>query len=383
MPLRAFLVVLSLSVLATACSDRKDAQVPSKPSGQKPEVESTGVPASEPSPEKQEKLSRVSTLSEQLHQQALNDAVALHASTTNLRKNHSFETLQKSRELWLASHRSLQALWSLYVLDSPAELLKQHPNNSSFQYRSILDQTPLLPGYLDTVEGYPASGLVHALDLPISHALLEEKHLFADPLFLTYGMHPLEFMLWSKSGLSADLNSDAPQPATTASEDAMQVMQRRLELVDTLSTDLVSYLTQLKALWHQKSPLNAFLPSDTPTKRNEQHPQLEQVMRIIDRLILAELTPLEGEPGWHYQEHMVYAEDSAHFWQGRVDGLTSSLTLWKNNTAPVEQEVSELRECLIALSPTDTKQQEQIQSCEALALSLREKLIIRFSEISS
>jgi len=61
---------------------------------------------------------------------------------------------------------------------------------SAFQ----IDDQPLLKGYLDSVDGYPHSGLINS-ELPIDLATLESEYQFSDPMYLTLGFQPYAFIL--------------------------------------------------------------------------------------------------------------------------------------------------------------------------------------------
>ncbi|WP_020410331.1 imelysin family protein [Hahella ganghwensis] len=418
MPLRAFKsavsLALPLTLFMTACTDSTPPDTPRVPSSSQLDAAIAYIPTKELTTEEQQVAGQVSEMAEQLHLQAAAHVETLGTSIKQLRQKPTWANLQEARQHWLEAHRSMQALWSLYVLDQPAALLERQPANSAFTYGSLIDQTPMLAGYLDTVGGYPASGLIHALDLPISQPLLEDKHLFADPMFLTFGMHPLEFILWSKQGLEKDLSSSAMLSAQAPDNnlaldtnngalntdtgldeqvsDSLQskstlmikpTLDRRLALADTIASALANHLNQLHSQWTHSNVVNAFLAfSSSPKMRDEQNPQLELVMRNIDRQILFALTPLEGEPGWHYQEHMAFSQETNHFWQGRMEGLKAGIVLWDNPEEAFDNLLEELSSCLTSLSATSTSQQEEVQVCESQALELREKLIVRFAELT-
>ncbi len=386
MPLKRFLLIaLSVCLGISACSDTgKDKTVSASSEPPQPQEITTRQEPDEDSAE----LQRVNALADRLHQQALNAGNRLLSAVNQLAMNTDNAHLATARDRWLEAHQTLQSLWPLYQLDKPRTLLVSSQPETGFSFSSLLDATPMLPGYLDTVPGYPDSGITHAPGLELSATLLQEKHQYADPLFLTFGLHPIEFMLWSESGLTADIRRlEATPESQQKQSDQEQVAvepgttKRRLLLIQLMALQYPVHLSQLYAKWRELhfSRLLAAKGSVQNQAQVDQDPVLETIMKYIDAQILGALKPTQDEPGWVYQEHMAYSLNSQSFWQGRMTGLIEVLGLLSLNEGEALKLTTDLSTCVVGLDPVSTDIGGDVHACETMALALREKVIILFA----
>lgn len=65
---------------------------------------------------------------------------------------------------------------------------------------SLLDTWPIEGGYIDHIPGYPFSGIVNDLTLPMNAEALLTQHRFSDDSYASLGYHAIEFMLWGGDG---------------------------------------------------------------------------------------------------------------------------------------------------------------------------------------
>ncbi len=110
-------------------------------------------------------------------------ADTLAASAERFLAQPNENSLQTLRAAWETTHRHYAAL-SLFpevTLDTD------------------VDQWPIEPGYLDSLPGYPESGIIHDLTIDISPASLREQDGFTDPTEASLGFHPLEFLIFRKT----------------------------------------------------------------------------------------------------------------------------------------------------------------------------------------
>lgn len=61
------------------------------------------------------------------------------------------------------------------------------------------DTTPIEEGFLDSIEGYPDSGLIMDISVSIDEKTLREQHGITAPEEACLGFHPLEYFLWEKT----------------------------------------------------------------------------------------------------------------------------------------------------------------------------------------
>ncbi|KZY74605.1 hypothetical protein A3742_08510 [Oleiphilus sp. HI0071] len=112
----------------------------------------------------------------------------------------------------------------------------------------LIDAFPMLPGYLDSVEGYPSSGLIHS-EMNINLKTLEDEHQFSDELYLTLGFHPYEFIL---TGDPSSPIAAWRRFTIEGTEKQKLAAQRRSAYLALLATQLQNDIEQ-QTLWWQKS----------------------------------------------------------------------------------------------------------------------------------
>ncbi|WLQ14005.1 imelysin family protein [Hahella aquimaris] len=369
-----------LCIALTACDKSTERNSPTESSA--PQQSATPLTAQEQADAKATAGAVVSPLwsaATEKHDVALHAIEKLNRGLQQFISAPTPDSLKDAREDWMQAHAALQELKVWSQLPAAKNYLKHKAPGAPYNRASLLDAAPLLGGYLDEVPGYPKSGLTYAEDLEIGDATLSEQHQFADEYYLVYGMHPIEFMLWSHSDpaqQSARFIANADAPDT----------ERRRELLRLQGERLLQEMTEFTAAWRPPSG-SIFLKGKSMSQMEavrEANPWLIALIDFIDREVVSALKPKEGEPGWRFQEHLEFSQDAAHFWRGRMKAMQPFLTEPALFTdAQTRNSLKELRlkleGCLTALSATAEDNQEQIAICENQALQLREQIIIRFA----
>lgn len=171
-------------------------------------------------------------------------------------------------QAWQEAHELLQVWHWLRRLELYDPLLDESAVAPNLRHSiwSRLDQAPLIPGYLDEVAGYPASGLMHA-ETPINADAIAHEHQFSDPAYVALGFHALEFMLQGdpeipgnteRARAFASLPNDTLDPLRSPplrrSLYVLQLAQQIDQDMQTLSSAWLSedgsYARQLRGLSH-------------------------------------------------------------------------------------------------------------------------------------
>src|SRR5690554_370795 len=181
------------------------------------------------------------------------------------------DTLADAQSAWRSAYDAyLSALiYSRLPINDPPEWLKK--GISQQQTLLFIDSWPIEGGYIDYVDGYPFSGIVNDLALPLTADSLISQHGFADPSYVSLGFHALEFMLWGEDGqrspkdflakdntASAVINdrlvqaSDSTE-ATMKPSTAIQNHHRRRQYVQLVSDLLQKHLLRLQSRWEPSS----------------------------------------------------------------------------------------------------------------------------------
>jgi putative iron-regulated protein len=193
------------------------------------------------------------------------------------------KTLEEAKTQWVSTHNNYAASKLFRIINI------KHPELDHSQIDPVkhslairIDQSPLLAGYLDAVEGYPQSGYVFA-PLPINEETLNKEHQFSDTLYVTLGFHAVEFLLWGE-------NSKQARPSTdyAALSDANIDADIDTELFPVRRSQLLSLTTTLltKDLETQcKEWLNAaaYYPSQLSVRPEEE--QNEYIYSAMEQLL--------------------------------------------------------------------------------------------------
>lgn len=106
---------------------------------------------------------------------------------------HSLAAAQAS---WLTAHNQYHQLSAFITIATSNPGLFGELSNTL----SLLDAHPIMPGYLDSVNGYPYSGLVNDISAELNARQVRHQHFLTDDSEVSVGFHAIEFLLWGESG---------------------------------------------------------------------------------------------------------------------------------------------------------------------------------------
>ncbi len=104
--------------------------------------------------------------------------------------------LSAAQESWSVAHtlfeQTIVHRYFSYRISSDDESLRL------FQLHYQMNQWPILAGYIDSVEGYIDSGIVHDINVDLTAETLRQQHGLFDVTEATLGFHVIEFLLWGE-----------------------------------------------------------------------------------------------------------------------------------------------------------------------------------------
>ena len=182
------------------------------------------------------------------------------SSIATLTDQTNIENLNLSKQAWLNAHSAyeLTTLHRYYA----TQLMGEQDSLVLMQLQYQINHWPIVPGYIDYVDGYPDSGIVHDINVNLDADSLREQHGSFDVSEVTLGFHAIEFLLW---GYDAD---SVARPATdfdavlelTPKEiesgytlEQLSNNRRRLFLTVVADT-LVKDFLALQSLWLAEEP---------------------------------------------------------------------------------------------------------------------------------
>ena len=182
------------------------------------------------------------------------------SSIATLTDQTNIENLNLSKQAWLNAHSAyeLTTLHRYYA----TQLMGEQDSLALMQLQYQINHWPIVPGYIDYVDGYPDSGIVYDINVNLDADSLREQHGSFDVSEVTLGFHAIEFLLW---GYDAD---SVARPATdfdavlelTPKEiesgytlEQLSNNRRRLFLTVVADT-LVNDFLALQSLWLAEEP---------------------------------------------------------------------------------------------------------------------------------
>ena len=170
------------------------------------------------------------------------------------------ENLSLSKQAWLDAHSAYE-LTTLHRYFA-TQLLGEQGSLALMQIQYQINHWPIIPGYIDYVNGYPDSGIVHDINVNLDVDSLREQHGAFDISEVTLGFHVIEFLLW---GYDSD---SVPRPAadfdavleltsqeTESGYSLEQLSNNRRRLFLSVATDtLVEDFRALQSLWLAEEP---------------------------------------------------------------------------------------------------------------------------------
>ncbi len=255
------------------------------------------------------------------------------------------ETLNKARSHWINTHSHFAATQLFRYLDIQHPVLDHstiEPVQHSLSTR--IDQSPLLPGYLDAVEGYPQSGYIFS-PLPIDRETLNQEHQFADTLYVTMGFHAIEFLLWGEplaekaARPSTDFASLDIKDAPSLEGSLDNAKWRRSQLLSLTTEILVSDLATLCREWQ---PHSGYYPAQLlALPAASQTIQINQTIKRLLQDLEQNKNALQssGEVSASSEPHSRFAGSDAQDHNAQIRLLKSLLTSeeWAENEKHQEQ----------------------------------------------
>ena len=168
----------------------------------------------------------------------------------------STENLELARRSWLLAHSAYE-LTTLHRYFA-ASILDEQNSIALLQLQYQINHWPIVPGYLDYVNGYPDSGIVHDINVNLDSTGLREQHGSFDVSEVTLGFHVLEFLLWgSPDAQSESRPADDFHPIDTLSASQIEIgysleqlsNNRRRQLLAIIAGILLEDFRELESLW--------------------------------------------------------------------------------------------------------------------------------------
>ena len=180
----------------------------------------------------------------------LQSAIGEFLAQTNI------ENLDRARQSWLLAHTAYE-LTTLHRYFA-ASILDEQNSIALLQLQYQINHWPIVPGYLDYVDGYPDSGIVHDINVSLDSIGLRDQHGAFDISEVTLGFHVLEFLLWGSRDTQSELRSvddfieiDALDASQIESGYSLEQLSnnRRRQLLAIIADILLGDFRELGSLW--------------------------------------------------------------------------------------------------------------------------------------
>lgn len=180
----------------------------------------------------------------------LQSAIGEFLAQTNI------ENLDRARQSWLLAHTAYE-LTTLHRYFA-VSILDEQNSIALLQLQYQINHWPIVPGYLDYVDGYPDSGIVHDINVSLDSIGLRDQHGAFDISEVTLGFHVLEFLLWGSRDTQSELRSvddfieiDALDASQIESGYSLEQLSnnRRRQLLAIIADILLGDFRELGSLW--------------------------------------------------------------------------------------------------------------------------------------
>ena len=180
----------------------------------------------------------------------LQSAIGEFLAQTNI------ENLERARQSWMLAHTAYE-LTTLHRYFA-ASILDEQNSIALLQLQYQINHWPIVPGYLDYVDGYPDSGIVHDINVSLDSIGLRDQHGAFDISEVTLGFHVLEFLLWGSRDTQSELRSvddfieiDALDGSQIESGYSLEQLSnnRRRQLLAIIADILLGDFRELGSLW--------------------------------------------------------------------------------------------------------------------------------------
>ena len=177
------------------------------------------------------------------------------SSIVTLADHVSSENLSLSKQAWLDAHSAYE-LTTLHRYFA-TQLLGEQNSLALMQLQYQINHWPIIPGYIDYVNGYPDSGIVYDINVTLDVDSLREQHGAFDISEVTLGFHVIEFLLWgydtdSVARPAADFDAvlELTPEETESGYSLEQLSNNRRRLFLAVAADtLVEDFRALQSLW--------------------------------------------------------------------------------------------------------------------------------------
>ena len=177
------------------------------------------------------------------------------SSIVTLADHVSSENLSLSKQAWLDAHSAYE-LTTLHRYFA-TQLIGEQNSLALMQLQYQINHWPIIPGYIDYVNGYPDSGIVYDINVTLDVDSLREQHGAFDIYEVTLGFHVIEFLLWgydtdSVARPAADFDAvlELTPEETESGYSLEQLSNNRRRLFLAVAADtLVEDFRALQSLW--------------------------------------------------------------------------------------------------------------------------------------
>lgn len=167
---------------------------------------------------------------------------ALNRAVATLLDQPSEDHLEDAKLAWLDAHRKFAAtLPYIQLAFAPVELRKQ-----GRKLLLAVDSWPVQPGYLDTVPGYSASGIVNDTAIELNLANLRKQHRLTAHEEASTGFHAMEVMLW---GPTSERTAEQFVAVSKGEKPEALAANRRRELTRLIGQGMAEDIDGLARRW--------------------------------------------------------------------------------------------------------------------------------------
>lgn len=287
--LRQSLGLCYLLMLLSACS---------KPVPEKPQIDDA-----QPGLDSRGLISQFNLLAYQSLANTTQQLEKLESSLAELMQLPNPGNLELTQQAWISAHNT----WLKARLLTQLNLADSHSVEDPELLQRI-DSWPVMGGYIDYLSGYPFSGIVNDLTLPMEAAVIQQQQGFG----VSQGFHALEFMLWGEDGQRSArdfIPQENTQPLDIDNDHSL--LAEGDEPSVTADKPAAELTTPEQALDTEEASVTESSPElIIPNTKPQNHMRRRQYVRLISHMLSEDMQKLQRhwEPAQGYYTELLASQ---------------------------------------------------------------------------
>lgn len=288
-------------------------------------------------------FSAVSSQVESRAMQVLSDTLRTCTSLQNqvyrFLSNPSQVTQEQTQNLYRQCHQQWHS--AAFYLQLPMQLGEQQ---AIANLNDLIDTRPFQLGYIDSIPGYPDSGLIFDIEIALNEENLRAQHRLMDEESASLGFPVVEYFLWKAPV------EDYWLPKSNTAE--QNIINRRLTFLKVATDHLINQINTANQYWQNAAYQQ--LPQRVQRNLLVQSLQRQYMVRLLNAYFADDTL---ADPHWRHpsllagegRNYVINSLKEIEYLLTEMDQQNSPFAVWLDQL-PIELSAQQLREAVTLAS---------------------------------